>query len=97
MKKLTPLQIAVHLGAWFPLAWLLWDYVNGNLSVNPIQDITQRTGKYALILLLVTLTVTPVTPGWASARLSGCAGRWGCTPFSCQSALSHLHRAGLRL
>ena len=67
MKKLTPLQIAVHLGAWFPLAWLLWDYVNGNLSVNPIQDITQRTGKYALILLLVTLTVTPVNT-WLGFR-----------------------------
>ncbi|MBI1293331.1 sulfoxide reductase heme-binding subunit YedZ [bacterium] len=52
---------ATHLGSLFPAAWLLWDYVTNNLSVNPIQDITFRTGKPALVLLILSLAVTPVS------------------------------------
>ncbi len=52
---------ATHLGSLFPAAWLLWDYVMNNLSVNPIQDITFRTGKPALILLILSLAVTPAS------------------------------------
>ena len=43
-----------------PLARLLWDGVQGNLTVNPIQAITQRTGGTALILLVLTLACTPL-------------------------------------
>ena len=59
LKKFTPLQIIVHTGAWLPLIWLLWDYYTGNLTINPIQAATQRTGKYALILLVLSLAATP--------------------------------------
>lgn len=52
---------STHLGSLFPLAWLIWDYVMGNLSINPIQDITLRTGKPALVLLILSLAVTPVS------------------------------------
>lgn len=48
-----------HIGSLLPLAWLLWDYNAGNLTVNPIQDITFRTGKPALVLLVLSLAVTP--------------------------------------
>lgn len=54
------LRILTHLGAITPLAWLLWDYWLDNLTVNPIQDITFRTGKPALILLVLSLACTPV-------------------------------------
>ncbi|HXV97907.1 MAG TPA: protein-methionine-sulfoxide reductase heme-binding subunit MsrQ [Anaerolineae bacterium] len=54
------LRILTHLGALMPLAWLLWDYWFDNLTVNPIQDITFRTGKPALILLVLSLACTPV-------------------------------------
>jgi hypothetical protein len=68
MKKLkyTPLQIAVHIGAWIPLAWLIWAYNAHRLTVNPIQNATQRTGRYALILLVLCLAVTPLNTvlGW---------------------------------
>ncbi|HSV85624.1 MAG TPA: protein-methionine-sulfoxide reductase heme-binding subunit MsrQ [Levilinea sp.] len=62
MKKshFTPLQIAIHVGALLPLAWLVKDYLAGNLTVNPIQAATQRTGDYALLLLLLSLAVTPL-------------------------------------
>ena len=54
------LWILANLGALFPLAWLIWDIGQGNLSVNPIDDITDRTGKAALVLLMLSLACTPV-------------------------------------
>jgi sulfoxide reductase heme-binding subunit YedZ len=58
--KLTPLQFLVHLLAWGLAAWLIWDAWMGNLTVNPIQAATQRTGKYALVLLVLSLACTPL-------------------------------------
>lgn len=57
---MTRFRLLVHLAAWVPLAWLLWDWWAGNLSVNPIQDLTQRTGFYALSLLTLSLAATPL-------------------------------------
>ena len=54
------LRILVHSGALLPLAVLAWDYWQGGLSVNPIQDVTLRTGKYALVLLVLSLACTPI-------------------------------------
>ena len=48
-----------HLGSLAPLALLLWDSLAGNLSVNPIQDATLRTGRTAIILLILSLACTP--------------------------------------
>jgi len=60
MMKINPLKILVHMTALGLFSWLVWDYLNGNLTVNPIQAATQRTGKYALILLVLSLSCTPV-------------------------------------
>jgi sulfoxide reductase heme-binding subunit YedZ len=64
----TPLQIAVHVGALVPLLWLAWDFWQGNaaLEINPFQFITLRTGKSALILLMLSLACTPINTvfGW---------------------------------
>jgi sulfoxide reductase heme-binding subunit YedZ len=57
--KFSKFQLFVHLAALLPLALLIWDATQGNLSVNPIQDITFRTGKTALVLLVLTLAATP--------------------------------------
>jgi sulfoxide reductase heme-binding subunit YedZ len=54
------LRIVTHVGALTPLAVLAWDYWQGRLSVNPIQDITLRTGKAALVLLVLSLACTPI-------------------------------------
>jgi methionine sulfoxide reductase heme-binding subunit len=55
-----------HIGSLLPFALLLWDYYADNLSVNPIQEITFRTGKPALVLLVLSLAVTPLNTifGW---------------------------------
>ena len=68
MKKLrfTPLQIIMHLYAWSALVHLVIDYFMGNLSVNPIQDLEQRTGRAAVTLLVLSLMCTPLNTlfGW---------------------------------
>jgi len=54
------LRIATHIGAWVPLAVLIWDFLNDHLTANPIQEATFRTGKTALILLVLSLACTPL-------------------------------------
>lgn len=57
--SLDIVRAITHLGALSPLAALIWDIVFNQLSVNPIQDLTFRTGKPALVLLVLTLACTP--------------------------------------
>jgi sulfoxide reductase heme-binding subunit YedZ len=68
MKKLryTPLQIIMHVGAWYPLAKLAFDFATGAVSPNPIQDMEQRTGRAAITLLVLSLACTPLNTlfGW---------------------------------
>ncbi len=66
MKKLTPLQILIHLGALFPFAKLVFDYFTNNFSPNPIQDLEQQTGFAAITLLILSLASTPLNTlfGW---------------------------------
>lgn len=56
----------VWVAAAAPLAWLIVRTVTGRLGVNPIETLTHFTGTTALVLLLVTLAVTPVRrwTGW---------------------------------
>src|SRR3990170_2006595 len=60
MFKFTKFQILVHVGSLVPLALLIRDAITDNLTVNPIQDITFRTGKAALVLLVLSLACTPL-------------------------------------
>jgi methionine sulfoxide reductase heme-binding subunit len=64
MKKLfshyTPLQIAIHLYAWSALVHILFDFITGNISPNPIQELEQRTGRHAITLLVLSLACTPL-------------------------------------
>jgi methionine sulfoxide reductase heme-binding subunit len=66
MPRFARYQFFVHLAALVPLAWLVYDALAGNLSVNPIQDIEQRTGRYAMMLLTASLSCTPlhILSGW---------------------------------
>ncbi|MBC8164051.1 MAG: sulfoxide reductase heme-binding subunit YedZ [Roseiflexaceae bacterium] len=54
---LTPL---VHVAALAPLVWIGVDALSGGLTVNPIQELTSRTGKIALVLLMLSLACTPL-------------------------------------
>lgn len=63
------LRVAVHAVALFPLAWLIFDFWIGNLGAEPIRAITLRTGKAAIILLVASLSCTPLNTvfGWKYA------------------------------
>ena len=63
MEKLKKhwLQILAHVGARIPRALLIWGYTQNQLTANPIREITLRTGRVALVLLLLSLACTPVT------------------------------------
>ena len=54
------------LGSLYPLARLAWLTWTGGLGPNPIEAVTHATGDAALILLLVTLGVSPLrkATGW---------------------------------
>jgi methionine sulfoxide reductase heme-binding subunit len=54
------LHLGVHLAAWLPLLWWGWSYWQGELGLNPVRELTLRTGKGALIFLLLSLTCTPL-------------------------------------
>jgi sulfoxide reductase heme-binding subunit YedZ len=60
---LKPLAFAASLG---PAAWLVWAALTGNLSVNPLSDLTNETGVWALRFLCITLAITPLRrlTGW---------------------------------
>lgn len=59
IPRFTKFQLAVHVAAWLPLIWLVWAATQSQLSINPIQDLEQRTGKIAMILLVLSLACTP--------------------------------------
>jgi sulfoxide reductase heme-binding subunit YedZ len=65
-KRFTPLQLLIHIGAWFPLARLVVEAITDNLTANPIQHIEQRTGRAAISLLFLSLAATPLYTlfGW---------------------------------
>jgi len=54
------LQILTHVGALLPLGILAWDYAQNQLTANPIREITIRTGRSAIVLLLLSLACTPI-------------------------------------
>lgn len=74
-------QIAAHIGALVPLAVLLWDYAHDNLTVNPIQEATFRTGKYALVLLVLSLACTPAHIVFGLRQALRLRRAWGLYAF----------------
>lgn len=64
-------RVLVFAAALVPLALLVRDALTGGLGANPVEEITHRTGWWALALLMATLAVTPVRrlTGWN--RLAG--------------------------
>ncbi|RJP46405.1 MAG: sulfoxide reductase heme-binding subunit YedZ [Anaerolineaceae bacterium] len=66
IKRYTPLQLLIHIGAWIPIARLVFEAFTGGLTANPIQHIEQRTGRAAITLLFLSLAATPLNSlfGW---------------------------------
>ncbi len=60
------LKPALFIACLIPFAQLVFNAYSGDLGANPIETITRFTGSWALIMLLITLTVTPLRriTGW---------------------------------
>ena len=59
-SRYTPLQIAIHVYAWSALVWIIIELLMGSFSINPIQELEQRTGRHAITLLVMSLLCTPL-------------------------------------
>jgi sulfoxide reductase heme-binding subunit YedZ len=55
-RQMKPLVFALCL---LPAANLVWKSFSGRLGANPIEVITRSTGHWTLLLLLITLAITP--------------------------------------
>jgi sulfoxide reductase heme-binding subunit YedZ len=54
------LRLTVHVGAWIPFVVIVWYALTNQLGAEPIREIILRTGKTALVLLMLSLACTPV-------------------------------------
>ena len=58
-SKNIPLWL-VHPVSLAPILWLVIQWLTNNLGANPVQAVTQYTGRFAVIWLLLTLACTPL-------------------------------------
>ena len=65
-RTVLALKVVLWLSALAPGAWLVAGIPRGWLGANPVEKLTHVTGLTALVLLLVTLAVTPLRriTGW---------------------------------
>jgi len=60
------IKVLIWIAALTPLAWLVRQGFRGELTADPVKYITHFTGRTALIILFITLCVTPIrrATGW---------------------------------
>ena len=59
-QKINLIKVAIWLLALIPLARLIWFGFHDDLGANPVEFVERSLGLWALIILLVTLSLTPV-------------------------------------
>jgi sulfoxide reductase heme-binding subunit YedZ len=76
-KNLNKIKMILLLAGLSPLAELVIDYYQNTLGFDPLDRITRFTGYGALILLLISLTVTPLRHflTWLMIRLHAGHGK----------------------
>lgn len=60
MKYHALVKTILHILCWLPLLRLLFKYFSDDLTANPIEFLTHSTGTWALVILLTSLTITPL-------------------------------------
>lgn len=65
-RHVATVKAAVFAAGLYPLARLVWLGWTGGLGANPVEFITRSTGTWTLVLLCITLGVTPLRrfTGW---------------------------------
>jgi sulfoxide reductase heme-binding subunit YedZ len=59
-RRVLWLQVVTHIGALTPLAVLIWLFSQDRLGPVPIATVIRLTGRYALVLLVLSLVPTVV-------------------------------------
>ncbi|HEU4708084.1 MAG TPA: protein-methionine-sulfoxide reductase heme-binding subunit MsrQ [Methylophilaceae bacterium] len=59
-KQIAWIKAGLFIAALIPLARLFWLGFRDDLGANPVQFVEHQTGLWALIILLVTLSMTPI-------------------------------------
>ena len=56
----------IWVAGFCPLAWQVWAFFTGHLEAEPVKGMEHFTGRTALIILFITLTVSPIRrlTGW---------------------------------
>jgi len=60
MNRLRITKILIFFAALIPLSRLVWNFFHNGLGANPVEVITHSTGDWTLILVLTTLSITPL-------------------------------------
>lgn len=63
------LRIGIHIAGWSPLIFMIVAWSTGNLTFNPVQAATIRTGRTAIIFLILSLTITPLNTVFGLSKL----------------------------
>ena len=63
-KQMSWIKSAIFLLCLVPLVRLVWLGVNDGLGANPVEFVERSTGFWALVILLATLSLTPVRLLW---------------------------------
>ena len=75
------MKLLVFAAALVPFAHLVWRGFNGNLTADPLVEITNETGIWTLRLVVVTLAITPLRrlSGWNTViRFRRMLGLFAC-------------------
>lgn len=69
--RASGVHILVSVAVLLPLVILIWDFARDQLTANPVREIQLRTGRYALTLLVLSLSCTPIyiVSGFKPVRL----------------------------
>lgn len=59
-QKLLFIKVLIWVLALLPLGRLFWLGFNDGLTANPVEFVERSTGTWALVFLLVTLSMTPI-------------------------------------
>lgn len=60
IRYLTPIKVLLFMALLIPLGLIVFDGFQNNLTADPIEELTHRTGIWALRILLITLSMTPL-------------------------------------
>lgn len=60
MKQHAIAKVILHVLCCLPVLRLFFKYLSDDLTANPIEFLTHSTGTWALVILLASLTITPL-------------------------------------